>query len=182
RYWMNATPSDILWNMSDTAWAKAAIGGVFSPWSQGACVFIHALPQFDPRTILNTLCKYPVTTLCSAPTAYRMLVQHDLSSYTFKALKHCMSSGEPLNPEVMVQWKKHTGLDIYEGYGQTEVGIICANMKGMKIKPGSMGKAAPPYDVQILDENGSVLPSEKEGDIAIKINAKRPFTFFSRYL
>ncbi|XP_075623422.1 acyl-coenzyme A synthetase ACSM4, mitochondrial isoform X2 [Balearica regulorum gibbericeps] len=148
RYWMNLTPSDIMWNMSDTAWVKAAIGGVFGPWFQGACVFVHAMPQFDPRAFLNTLCRYPVTTLCSAPTAYRMLVQHDLTRYAFKRLKHCLTGGEPLNPEVMAQWKSQTGLTIYEGYGQTEIGMICANMKGMKIKPGSLGKAAPPYDVQ----------------------------------
>uniref|UniRef100_A0A8B9C7T1 medium-chain acyl-CoA ligase n=1 Tax=Anser brachyrhynchus TaxID=132585 RepID=A0A8B9C7T1_9AVES len=129
-----------------------------------------------------TLCRYPVTTLCSAPTLYRMLVQHDLTRYAFKTLKHCLSGGEPVNPEVMEQWKSQTGLNIYEAYGQTEVGMICGNMKGMKIKPGSLGKAAPPYDVQIIDEKGSVLPPGKEGDIAIKIDAKRPFTFFTRYV
>ncbi|NXH70371.1 ACSM4 synthetase, partial [Hydrobates tethys] len=182
RYWMNLTPSDIMWNMSDTAWVKAAIGSIFGPWFQGTCVFVHAMPQFDPRAILNTLCRYPVTTLCSAPTAYCMLVQHDLTRYAFKTLKHCLTGGEPLNPEVMAQWKSQTGLTIYEGYGQTEIGMICANMKGMKIKPGSLGKAAPPYDVQIIDENGSVLPPGKEGDIAIKMDAKRPFTFFTQYL
>ncbi|XP_027634531.2 acyl-coenzyme A synthetase ACSM4, mitochondrial-like [Falco peregrinus] len=182
RYWMNLTPSDIIWNISDTAWVKAAIGSVFGPWFQGTCVFVHAMPQFDPSAIINTLCRYPVTTLCSTPTAYRMLVQHDLTRCAFKALKHCLAGGEPLNPEVMAQWKSQTGLTIYEGYGQTEVGIICANMKGMKIKPGSLGKTASPYDVQVIDEKGSVLPPGKEGDIAIKMGAKRPFTFFTRYV
>ncbi|XP_017668820.1 PREDICTED: acyl-coenzyme A synthetase ACSM4, mitochondrial-like isoform X3 [Lepidothrix coronata] len=155
RYWMNLTPSDIMWNMSDPAWVKGAAGSVFGPWSQGTCVFVHAMPQFDPRGILNTLCSYPVTTLCSAPTVYRMLVQHDLSRYAFKTLRHCLTGGEPLNPEVMAQWKRQTGLTIYEGYGQTEI---------------------------IIDGNGSVLPPGKEGDIAIKVDAKRPFTFFTRYV
>uniref|UniRef100_A0A493TU81 medium-chain acyl-CoA ligase n=1 Tax=Anas platyrhynchos platyrhynchos TaxID=8840 RepID=A0A493TU81_ANAPP len=173
---------DVVWSMSDTGWIKAAIGNVFGPWFQGTCAFVHAMPQFDPKVILNTLCRYPVTTLCSAPTVYRMLVQHDLTRYTFKTLKHCLSGGEPVNPEVMEQWKNQTGLNIYEGYGQTEIGLICGNMKGMKIKPGSLGKAAPPYDVQIIDEKGSVLPPGEEGDIAIKIDAKRPFTFFTRYV
>ncbi|KAM9556850.1 acyl-coenzyme A synthetase ACSM4, mitochondrial-like isoform 1-T2 [Guaruba guarouba] len=181
-YWMNLTPSDILWNISDTAWVKAAAGSVFGPWFQGSCVFIHAMPQFDARETLNTLCRYPVTTLCCAPTAYRMLVQHDLTRYAFKTLKHCLTTGEPLNPDVMAQWKSQTGLNIYEGYGQTETGMVCANTKGMKIKPGSLGKAAPPHDIQIIDENGSVLPPGKEGDIAIKVDAKRPFTFFTRYV
>ncbi|XP_051663190.1 acyl-coenzyme A synthetase ACSM4, mitochondrial-like isoform X3 [Manacus candei] len=155
RYWMDLTPSDIMWNISDPAWVKGAAGSIFGPWSQGTCVFVHAMPQFDPRGILNTLCRYPVTTLCSAPTVYRMLVQHDLSRYAFKTLRHCLTGGEPLNPEVMAQWKRQTGLTIYEGYGQTEI---------------------------IIDGNGSVLPPGEEGDIAIKVDAKRPFTFFTQYV
>ncbi|XP_009937502.1 acyl-coenzyme A synthetase ACSM4, mitochondrial-like [Opisthocomus hoazin] len=182
RYWLDVTHSDIVWNMSDTAWVKAAVGSFFAPWFQGACVFVHAMPEFDPTAVLNTLCRYPVTTLCSAPTAYCVLVQHDLTRHTFKALKHCVAGGEPLNPEVMAQWKSQTGLTIYEAYGQTETGMVCANIKGMKIKPGSLGKAAPPYDVQIVDENGSVLPPGKEGDIAINMSPKRPFPFFTQYV
>ncbi|NXX37823.1 ACSM4 synthetase, partial [Tricholaema leucomelas] len=182
RYWMDLTASDIMWNLSDTAWVKAAFGSIFGPWFQGSCVFVHAMPHFDSGAALETLCRYPVTTLCGSPTAYRMLVQHHLTRYEFKALKHCLTAGEPLNPEVMAQWESQTGLTIYEGYGQTETGFICANMKGMKIKPGSMGKASPHYDVQIVDETGSALPPGTEGDIAIKVGAKRPFTFFTQYL
>uniref|UniRef100_A0A8B9C7K8 medium-chain acyl-CoA ligase n=1 Tax=Anser brachyrhynchus TaxID=132585 RepID=A0A8B9C7K8_9AVES len=136
----------------------------------------------DPMTIYFT----------SGTTGFPKMVEHSYGSfglgfficgrYAFKTLKHCLSGGEPVNPEVMEQWKSQTGLNIYEAYGQTEVGMICGNMKGMKIKPGSLGKAAPPYDVQIIDEKGSVLPPGKEGDIAIKIDAKRPFTFFTRYV
>ncbi|XP_066834036.1 acyl-coenzyme A synthetase ACSM3, mitochondrial-like isoform X2 [Anser cygnoides] len=148
RYWMNLTPSDIMWNTSDTGWVKAAWSSVFAPWINGSCVFVHSLPEFKPAVIAETLSRYPITTFCTAPTAYRMLVQHCLSSYKFMSLKHCLSGGEALNPEVMEQWKIQTGLDIYEGYGQTETVTICANMKGMKIKPGSLGKAVPPYDVQ----------------------------------
>ncbi|XP_075292581.1 acyl-coenzyme A synthetase ACSM3, mitochondrial isoform X4 [Opisthocomus hoazin] len=148
RYWMNLTPSDIMWNTSDTGWVKSAWSSVFAPWICGSCVFVHNMPQFKPAVIAETLSRYPITVFCTAPTAYRMLVQHDLSSYKFSSLKHCVSGGEPLNPEVMAKWKIQTGLDIYEGYGQTETVTICANMKGMEIKPGSLGKAVPPYDVQ----------------------------------
>ncbi|NWU84499.1 ACSM4 synthetase, partial [Onychorhynchus coronatus] len=140
RYWMNLTPSDIMWNMSDTAWVKEAIWSIFGLWFQGTCVFVHAMPQFDPRGILNTLCRYPVIALCSAPTVYCALVQHDLTRYAFKTPRHCLNGGEPLNPEVMAPWTHQTGLTIYEGCGQTKIGIICANMKRMQIKPGSLGK------------------------------------------
>ncbi|XP_070617331.1 acyl-coenzyme A synthetase ACSM3, mitochondrial-like isoform X3 [Erythrolamprus reginae] len=120
RYWLDLTPSDLIWNTSDTGWGKSAWSSVFGPWSQGAGVFVHHMPRFDPKLVLEMLSKFPITTFCSAPTVYRMLVQHDLSSYKFQNLKHCVSAGEPINPEVMDQWKTETGLDVYEGYGQTE--------------------------------------------------------------
>ncbi|XP_032699861.1 acyl-coenzyme A synthetase ACSM4, mitochondrial isoform X2 [Lontra canadensis] len=182
RYWLDLKSSDIMWNMSDTGWIKAAIGSVFSTWLQGACVFVHRMAQFDTDTFLDTLTTYPITTLCSAPTVYRMLVQKDLKRYKFKKLRHCLTGGEPLNPEVLEQWKAQTGLELYEGYGQTEVGIICANQKGQEIKPGSMGKGVLPYDVQIIDENGNILPPGKEGEIALRLKSTRPFCFFSEYV
>ncbi|XP_069726391.1 acyl-coenzyme A synthetase ACSM3, mitochondrial-like [Phaenicophaeus curvirostris] len=182
RHWMNLTPSDVMWNTSDTGWVKSAWSSVFAPWICGSCVFVHNLPQFKPAVIAETLSRYPITVFCTAPTAYRMLVQHDLSSYKFTSLKHCVSGGEPLNPEVMAKWKIQTGIDIYEGYGQTETVTICANMKGMKIKPGSLGKAVPPYDVQIIDEHGAILPRGEEGNIAVRVQPERPFCMFSEYL
>uniref|UniRef100_A0A8C2PHP9 medium-chain acyl-CoA ligase n=1 Tax=Capra hircus TaxID=9925 RepID=A0A8C2PHP9_CAPHI len=148
KFWLDLTPLDVMWNTSDTGWAKSAWSSVFSPWIQGACVFAHYLPRFEPTSILQTLSKFPITVFCSAPTAYRMLVQNDKASYKFKSLKHCVSAGEPINPEVTEQWRNRTGLDIYEGYGQTETVLICGNFKGMKIKPGSMGKPSPAFDVK----------------------------------
>ncbi|XP_053132834.1 acyl-coenzyme A synthetase ACSM4, mitochondrial-like isoform X2 [Hemicordylus capensis] len=182
RHWMNLTPLDVFWNTSDTGWVKSAWSSVFAPWINGSCVFVHHMPQFEPTVISDTLARYPITTFCTAPTAYRMLVQHNLTSCRFRSLQHCVTGGEPLNPEVMEQWKIQTGLDIYEAYGQTETVTICANVKGMKIKPGSMGKASPPYDVQIVDDQGNICPPGEEGDIAIRIKPKRPFCMFSQYL
>ncbi|XP_033023939.1 acyl-coenzyme A synthetase ACSM3, mitochondrial-like isoform X1 [Lacerta agilis] len=181
RYWLDLTPSDIIWNTSDTGWAKSAWSSVFAPWIQGACVFIHSMPRFEPTPVLEALSRFPITTFCSAPTAYRMLIHHSLSSYKFHSLKHCVSAGEPMNPEIMEQWKTKTGLDIYEGYGQTETVLICGTFKGMKIKLGSMGKPSPAYDTQIIDENCNMLPPGKEGDIAIRIKPTRPFCLFTRY-
>ncbi|XP_055265592.1 acyl-coenzyme A synthetase ACSM3, mitochondrial [Moschus berezovskii] len=182
RFWLDLTPLDVMWNTSDTGWAKSAWSSVYSPWIQGACVFVHYSPQFEPTSILQTLSKFPITVFCSAPTAYRMLVQNDKASYKFKSLKHCVTAGEPINPEVMEQWRNRTGLDIYEGYGQTETVLICGNFKGMKIKPGSMGKPSPVFDVKILDENGNVLPPGKEGDIGIRVQPNRPVGLFTHYI
>uniref|UniRef100_G3QYL2 medium-chain acyl-CoA ligase n=1 Tax=Gorilla gorilla gorilla TaxID=9595 RepID=G3QYL2_GORGO len=182
RFWLDLTPSDVMWNTSDTGWAKSAWSSVFSPWIQGACVFTHHLARFEPTSILQTLSKYPITVFCSAPTVYRMLVQNDMASYKFKSLKHCVSAGEPITPDVTEKWRNKTGLDIYEGYGQTETVLICGNFKGMKIKPGSMGKPSPAFDVKIVDVNGNVLPPGQEGDIGIQVLPNRPFGLFTHYV
>uniref|UniRef100_A0A8C3ESH8 medium-chain acyl-CoA ligase n=1 Tax=Corvus moneduloides TaxID=1196302 RepID=A0A8C3ESH8_CORMO len=175
RYWMNLTPSDIMWNTSDTGWVKAAWSSLFAPWICGSCVFVHNMPQFKPEVIAEvTLTFY---------TELRQLFHFlFLSSYKFPSLKHCVTGGEALNPEVFAKWKIQTGLDIHEGYGQTETVTICANMKGMKIKPGSLGKAVPPYDVQIVDDHGAVVPAGEEGTIAVRVQPTRPFCLFSQYL
>uniref|UniRef100_A0A8C3GL15 medium-chain acyl-CoA ligase n=1 Tax=Cairina moschata TaxID=8855 RepID=A0A8C3GL15_CAIMO len=176
RYWMNLTPSDIMWNTSDTGWVKAAWSSVFAPWINGSCVFVHSLPEFKPAVIAETLSRYPITTFCTAPTAYRMLVQHCLSSYKFMSLKHCLSGGEALNPEVMEQWKIQTGLDIYEGYGQTET--VLSTQVFHKISQSSNAKSF----LQIIDDHGTVVPVGKEGNIAIRVQPERPFCMFSEYL
>ncbi|XP_010892904.2 acyl-coenzyme A synthetase ACSM3, mitochondrial isoform X1 [Esox lucius] len=181
RYWLDLTERDVLWNTSDTGWAKSAWSSVFAPWTQGACVFIHHMPRFNSHTVLETLSNYPITTFCTAPTAYRMLVQEDLSKYHFNTLQHCLSAGEPINPDVMRKWKDATGLDIYEGYGQTETVLIAGTFKGMKINAGSFGKASPAYDVQVVDEAGNVLPRGVEGNIGIRVKPHKPFCLFTEY-
>nr|KAF6439640.1 acyl-CoA synthetase medium chain family member 4 [Rousettus aegyptiacus] len=181
RYLLDLKSSDVIWSTSDTGWIKAALCAFFTPWLYGACVFVHRMSQFDTDIFLDTLSTYPITTLCSTPTVYRMLVQKDLKRYKFKKLQHCVTGGEPLNPEVLEQWKTQTGLDLHEAYGQTETGVICASGRGDKIKPGSMGKPVPPQDVQIIDENGHTLPPGKEGDIAVRLTSTRPFYLFSKY-
>ncbi|XP_061425926.1 acyl-coenzyme A synthetase ACSM3, mitochondrial-like isoform X4 [Lethenteron reissneri] len=182
RFWLDLTPADVMWNTSETGWAKSAWSSVFAPWTQGSSVFVRAMHRFDSRTVLKTLVDYPITTFCSAPTAYRMMVQEDVASFKFRSLQHCVSAGEPINPEVMEAWKRATGLDIYEGYGQTETVLVCGTFKGMKIKPGSMGKASPGYQVEVIDEQGKVVAAGEEGDLAIRIKPQRPPWLFTEYL
>ncbi|XP_017808729.2 acyl-coenzyme A synthetase ACSM5, mitochondrial isoform X1 [Papio anubis] len=181
RRWVALTESDIFWNTTDTGWVKAA-WTLFSAWPNGACIFVHELPRVDAKVILNTLSTFPITTLCCVPTIFRLLVQEDLTRYQFQSLRHCLTGGEALNPDVREKWKRQTGVELYEGYGQSETVVICANPKGMKIKSGSMGKAVPPYDVQIVDDKGNVLPPGEEGNVAIRIRPTRPFCFFNCYL
>ncbi|XP_036134630.1 acyl-coenzyme A synthetase ACSM3, mitochondrial [Molossus molossus] len=182
RFWLDLQPSDVMWNTSDTGWAKSAWSSVFSPWIQGACVFAHCLPEFEPTSILQILSTFPITVFCSVPTVYRMLVRSDMTSCKFRSLKHCVTAGEPIGPEVSKQWRDKTGLDIYEGYGQTETVLICGNFKGMKIKPGSMGKPSPAFEVKILDANGNVLPPGQEGDIGLQVLPNQPVGLFTHYV
>ncbi|XP_066432492.1 acyl-coenzyme A synthetase ACSM3, mitochondrial-like [Eleutherodactylus coqui] len=181
KYWMDLTPSDVFWNISDTGWAKSAWSNIFAPWIQGSCVFSYYMPRVNTTVILETLTNYPITVFCSLPSVYRMLVLCNLENYKFKSLQHCVGGGEPLSPLVMEQWKANTGLDIYEGFGQSETVLVCGAFKGMKIKPGSMGKASPAYDVQIVDADGNVLPPDQEGNFAIRIAPHRPFYLFTHY-
>ncbi|XP_042293901.1 acyl-coenzyme A synthetase ACSM3, mitochondrial-like [Sceloporus undulatus] len=182
RSWMNLNPSSTMWGVSDTGWVKFVFGSLYGTWSQGACVFSHGKMQFDSTVVLNCLSKYPVTTFCGTPTIFRMLLKHDVSRYKFKSLKTCLSGGEPINPEVMGKWKAQTGLEIYEGYGQSETILVCGTTREMEVKPGFMGKPLPPFDVQIIDEHGKHLPPGEEGDIAIRIKPERPLGLFSGYL
>jgi acyl-coenzyme A synthetase/AMP-(fatty) acid ligase len=181
KYWLDLEADDLHWNISDTGWAKAAWSSYFGPWMQGAALFVHHTGGFSPQRTLELLSQYPVTTMCGAPTIYRMLVLEDLASYNFETLRHCVGAGEPLNPEVIETWRKHTGLTIRDGYGQTETVMLCANLPCFEPRFGSMGKPAPGIDLRVIDEDGNVLPPNTEGDIAVRMLPKPPQGFFKGY-
>src|SRR5260370_5427316 len=98
-----------------------------------------------------------------------------------KALRHCVGAGDPLNPEVIRAWEQNTGLTIRDGYGQTETVLLCANFPSIPVKPGSMGKPSPGFEVSVIDFDGSELPAGKEGDIAVRIKPQRPTWMFKEY-
>ena len=181
RFWLRAEEGDLVWNISDTGWAKGAWSSLFAPWFCGAGVFALHADAIDPARVLDWLRRYPVTTLCAPPTAYRMLVKQPLDNLRFNALKHCVSAGEPLNPEVIDIWKSKTGFQICEGYGQTETTILCGVFDGMPAKAGSMGLPAPGVDLDVIDEAGVRLPPDIEGDVALKVEPERPAGLFLGY-
>ncbi|XP_072168508.1 acyl-coenzyme A synthetase ACSM3, mitochondrial-like [Diadema setosum] len=182
KYWLDMSSTDIIWNMSDTGWAKSAYSNVFGPWYQGGCVFIDHSPKFDPLRTLQVMSDYPISVLCAPPTAYRLMIQQDMSKFNLRSLRHVLSAGEPLNPEVMEVWRKRTGGIIREGYGQTETVVVCGAFRCIQPKPGSCGKAAPGYDLAIVDEEGNELPHGEEGIIGIRVKPKRPVSLFTRYV
>jgi len=181
KYWLDLTPNDLHWNLSDTGWAKAAWSSYFGPLACGSAIFVHFSPRFDPKKTLSFLEKYPVTTFCGAPTNYRMMILEDLNKYKFAHLRHCVAAGEPLNPEVIDVWKESTGLVIRDGYGQTETVLLCGNFPTIEPRYGSMGKPTPGFDVQVIDDAGNILPPNKEGDIAVRVKPTRPLGLFKEY-
>ncbi len=181
KYWLDLKPTDLHWNVSDTGWAKAAWSSYFGPWSMGAALFIHHTDRFDPVKTLDLLAQYPITTMCGAPTIYRMLDLQDLSRYTFPSLRHCVGAGEPLNPEIIEVWKNATGCTIRDGCGQTETVLLCGSFPCLEPRFGSMGKPTPGFDLKVIDDSGHVLPPNIEGDIAVRVDRNPPAGLFKEY-
>jgi acetyl-CoA synthetase len=180
RFWQDLRAGDRHWTISDTGWAKAAYGSLFGQWHERATVVQVALGKPDAETILDIVARNRITSFCAPPTLYRMLVLADLGARDLSALRHCTSAGEPLNPEVIRAWRAGTGLEIYDGYGQTETTITVANVRAMPIRPGSMGKPLPGYDVEILHDDDSRAADGEVGSIAVRAEP-RPVGMFDRY-
>jgi acetyl-CoA synthetase len=182
RFWHDLRPGDRHWTVSDTGWAKAAWGGLFGQFHEHATVVQVALGKPDADTILSIVSKAQITSFCAPPTLYRMLVQTDFSQHDLSALRHCTSAGEPLNPEVIRAWRKGSGgLTVYDGYGQSETTVVVANFRAVPVRPGSMGKPVPGWDVEVVDDSGRRADDETVGNIAIRIAERRPIGLFQEY-
>jgi len=184
QYWLDLGPDDLHWNISDLGWGKAAWSSFYAPWHMGACVFaMNTCGKFDAAKTLATLRDYPITTWCAPPTALRLIMREDLSQYRFPHLRHTVTAGEPLHPEVISRWKSATGMTIHEAYGQTETVMLIGNFRslGHEVRPGSMGKANPGFEIALLDSDTNELPPGQEGEIAIRISPNRPVGLFREY-
>jgi acetyl-CoA synthetase len=182
RFWHDIRTNDLHFTLSDTGWAKSAWGKFYGQWIEGAAIFVYDIRnKFNPTEILPLIEKYGITTFCCPPTIYRMLILADLDKFDFTELRHCVSAGEPLNPEVIKAWKDATGLTIYEGYGQTETVLCIGTFPGMTPKFGSMGKPSPGWHIELHDDHGKQVGLHEEGKIAIKLDP-RPVGLFREYL
>jgi acyl-coenzyme A synthetase/AMP-(fatty) acid ligase len=132
---------------------------------------------------LDTLARFPIHTWCAPPTALRLIVRQNLSRWKFSALRHSVTAGEPLNPEVLKLWQSATGLTLYEGYGQTETVALIGNFRSLdrEVRPGSMGKPMPGFDVALLDDDLHTVPDGQEGEIAVRVKPHRPVGLFQEY-
>jgi acyl-coenzyme A synthetase/AMP-(fatty) acid ligase len=182
RFWHDLRAGDRHWTISDTGWAKAAWGGLFGQWHERACVVQVALGKPEPDAILEIIRKHKVTSFCAPPTLYRMLVQADLKAHDLSCLRHCTSAGEPLNPEVIRAWREGTGgLTVYDGYGQSETTALVANYRTMEVRPGSMGKPVPGYEIAIVDDDGKRVEAGEVANLVVRTDP-RPVGLFSGYL
>jgi len=174
KYWHNVDPDGLHFTISDTGWAKAMWGKLYGQWLCEAATFVYDFDRFDAADILPMFAKYKITTFCAPPTMLRMMVKQDIGKYDFSSVKHMTTAGEALNPEVYRQFEKATGLQILEGFGQTESTMIIGNLTGAKHKIGSMGKPAPIYNVKIVDTDGKEVPIGETGEIVIDIKNGLP--------
>lgn len=182
KLWHGIGENDVHFTSSDTGWAKCAWGKLFGQWIVGACIFVYDVRgKFKATELLPLLEKYEISTFCVPPTIYRMLILADLEKFDLRELRRCTSAGEPLNPEVVRVWMEGTGRTISEGYGQTETVCCIGTYQGMETRPGSMGRPAPGWQIELHDEEGRPVEQGEEGRIAIALDP-RPVGLFIEYL
>ena len=181
KYWHTADPDGLHFTISDTGWAKAMWGKLYGQWLCESAVFVYDFDRFDASDIMPMFAKYQITTFCAPPTMLRMMIKEDISKYDFSSVKHMTTAGEALNPEVYRQFEKLTGLQIIEGFGQSESTMIIGNLVGAKHKIGSMGKPAPIYKVELMDADGNNVPVGETGEIVINVKDGAPCGLFTGY-
>ena len=174
KYWHQVNPDGLHLTISDTGWAKAMWGKLYGQWLCEAATFVYDFDRFDAEQILPLFKKHNITTFCAPPTMYRMLIKQDLSRFDLSSIEHASTAGEALNPEVFRQFEKHTGLQIMEGFGQSESTLIVGNLAGGSHKIGSMGKPTPLYNVRLLSPEGEEVEAGESGEICIDISKGLP--------
>ncbi len=172
KYWHLCERDGLHFTISETGWGKALWGKLYGQWLCEGAVFVYDFDRFDAEKILPMFAKYHITTFCAPPTMYRMLIKQDLSQYDLSSIHHATTAGEALNPEVFYQFEKATGLQIAEGFGQTEMTLGIANLLGTILKPGAMGKPVPGYGIDLVDQDGNPVEDGVNGEIVIRTDPK----------
>ncbi len=181
KFWQNVMDDGLHLSVAETGWAKAVWGKIYGQWIAGTAIFVYDMRTFAPELFFKKLSQYKVTTFCAPPTVYRFLIRQDLSKYDISSLKYCVTAGEALNAEVYNKFYEKTGIKMFEGYGQTETAIMAGNFPGMEPKPGSMGKPAPGYNLEIVDEKGERCAPMQTGRIVVHLEKGKPIGLFSGY-
>lgn len=184
RFWHNLHPGDLHLTLADTGWGKAVWGKLYGQWICGADVFVYDFDKFIPADLLKIMEKYRINSFCAPPTVFRFLIREDVKSYDLSALTRCTIAGEALNPSVFEKWKELTGIELREGFGQTETTLTVGTFPWVKPRPGSMGLPNPMYQIDIVDENDRPAGVGVNGEIVIHANrdGSKPAGLFREYL
>jgi acetyl-CoA synthetase len=174
KYWQCVEDNGIHMTQTDSGWAKFAWGKIYGQWICGAAIGAYDTEKFTPQGILDALGRIRPTTFCAPATIFRFLIKEDLSRYDFSYIKHTSVAGEPLSPEVYHKLKELTGLEVREGFGQSETSVMAATFKWLPVKPGSMGKPAPLFGLNLLDENEKPCDDGIVGNISITNGGDNP--------
>jgi acetyl-CoA synthetase len=167
KYWQCVQDNKVHMTQTDSGWAKFAWGKIYGQWICGAAIGAYDTEKFTPQGILRAIQRLRPATFCAPATVFRFLIKEDLKAYDFSFIEHTSVAGEPLSPEVYHRIKEMTGLEIREGFGQSETSVMAAAFKWLPVKPGSMGKPAPLFGLSLLDENGQPCDDGMVGNISI---------------
>ena len=180
-FWHNLHEGSLHLTVADTGWGKAVWGKFYGQWYAGATVFVFDHEKFNADTLLRQMEKYHVTSFCAPPTIYRFMIREDLSKYDLSSLEYCCTAGEALNPAVFDKLKELIGLNIMEGFGQTETTMSLGTFPWMTPKPGSMGIPNAQYDIDLLRADGTSCEDGEKGEIVIRVGDKKPIGLFKGY-
>jgi acetyl-CoA synthetase len=182
KYWQCVQDDKIHLTQTDSGWAKFAWGKIYGQWICGAAVGVYDTEKFIPHALLNAIIRIKPTTFCAPATIYRFLIKEDLSGYDLSFIKHACIAGEPLNPEVYKKIYELTGMELHEGFGQSETSVLLANFPWIEVRPGSMGKPSPLYNIDLLDADGNSCEDGIVGTIVVKgTDIKHPIGLFRGY-
>ncbi|MGX8695438.1 MAG: AMP-binding protein [Prevotella sp.] len=180
-FWHNLHEGSLHLTVADTGWGKAVWGKFYGQWFAGATVFVFDHEKFSADTLLRQIEKYKVTSFCAPPTIYRFMIREDLSKYDLSSLEYCCTAGEALNPAVFDKLKEKTGLNIMEGFGQTETTMTLGTFPWMTPKPGSMGIPNAQYKIDLLRADGTSCEDGEKGEIVIRVGDRKPIGLFKYY-
>lgn len=182
-FWQQLKKGDLHFTLSESGWAKCSWGKMYGQWIAEATVFVYDFEaKFAPDEMLKALEKHKITSFCAAPTVYKMLIREKFSDYDLSSIRKAEVAGEPLNPEIFRIFKEATGVELKEGFGQSETTVMVFTNQWMTPKPGSMGKPAAGWYVELLGDNEKPVKSGEIGEICVNYGKGRPSGLFIEYL
>lgn len=165
KYWQQAEDNGLHFTVAETGWAKASWGKIYGQWLVGSAVMVYDFDNFEPKQLTHIINRFGVTSFCAPPTVYRYLVRKGIPD--MPTLRHASTAGEMLAPEVFRKFTERTGLELCEGYGQTETTLLLANFKGTAAVEGSMGTPSPFYNIELRGKNGGPVDIGEIGEVVI---------------